>query len=55
VTTPGVKDNGWGFECHDCGETFKPGESTARCAEQGHYVAPITACELPFLFPAKKP
>ena len=47
------KDYGLGYECHDCGETFEPGESTAPCTEQGHYVGPITACELPFLRPAK--
>ena len=43
----------YGYECHDCGETFAPGVTTAACTDKGHYVAPITACEVPFLFPAK--
>ena len=33
-----------GFECHDCGEVFAPGVSTAPCVGQGHYVGPILDC-----------
>ena len=48
-----TREDEYGSECHDCGETFAPGESTAACTEQGHYVAPIAACELPSALPAK--
>jgi hypothetical protein len=40
-----------GYECHDCGEIFAPGSSTADCVEQGHYVGPIQACALPSIAP----
>jgi peptide deformylase len=33
-----------GSECHDCGEVFAPGVSTAPCVEQGHYVAATLDC-----------
>lgn len=40
---------GYGWECHDCGEVYALGASTIECIKQGHYVAPIAACELPLL------
>ncbi|MDA1035432.1 MAG: hypothetical protein O3B65_00955 [Chloroflexi bacterium] len=39
----------YGWECHDCGEVYAPSASTADCVEQGHYVGPIAACELPLI------
>ena len=35
------------LECHDCGEVYPPGVSAAPCVDQGHYVGPAAACELP--------
>ncbi len=39
----------YGWECHDCGEVYPPGASTADCVDRGHCVGPIDACELPLL------
>ena len=34
------------YECHDCGELYAAGASTASCVDAGHYVGPIVDCEL---------
>jgi hypothetical protein len=36
-----------GFECHDCGEIYPPGVSTAPCVDERHDVGPFVACDLP--------
>ena len=41
----------YGWECHDCGEVYAPNASTTDCVEKGHYVGPISMCELPLLEP----
>ncbi|MEE8518406.1 MAG: hypothetical protein V3S98_04715 [Dehalococcoidia bacterium] len=43
----GVATDAVAHECHDCGEVFGPGVSTAPCVERGHYVGPVADCELP--------
>ncbi len=53
---PGTQqeETGLGYECHDCGEVYTPGENFAACTNDGHYVGPIQACVLPFMTPTTK-
>ena len=49
TSKPKADEAEYGWECHDCGEVYAPGASVADCVEQGHYIGPIAACELPLL------
>jgi hypothetical protein len=51
TSQPRANKSQYGWECHDCGEVYTPNTNTTDCLEQGHYVGPISACELPLLEP----